>query len=278
MGNRTEIAAFLRAVRERKQPADVGLPGGGRRRTPGLRRQEVAELAGISIDHYVRLEQARGSRPSRQVLSALARALLLTADEREYLFRVAGESPSVVTRPCREVRPAVRYLLESLSNTPAYVVDAKYDVLAWNYLATWFIGHQDTMPPEGRNMVRSMFDLPDWHPRWLDEEMRQFARASVADLRAAYGRYPGDAGIAALVADLMATSTHFAAMWAAHEVEARHHLAKTIDHPNFGTLEFQCQVLHVSDTDQRLIVYCAEPGSSTDDTFKAIAAEAPSRA
>src|ERR1700722_13265220 len=131
---RTELAAFLRARRARLSPRQAGLPAAGapgRRRTPGLRRQEVAQLAGMSVDYYIRLEQGRGPHPSRQGLSALARALMLTADERDYLFRVAGESPPPVAGPSREITPGIRHLLDSLPQTPAYVVDAAYNVLAW---------------------------------------------------------------------------------------------------------------------------------------------------
>src|SRR5579859_7811758 len=127
MINRAELAAFLRARRARLSPRQAGLPADadpGRRRTPGLRRQEVAQLAGLSVDYYIRLEQARGPHPSRQVLSALARALLLTADERDYLFRVAGEAPPAPPRPGREITPGIRHLLDSMPDTPAYVVDA----------------------------------------------------------------------------------------------------------------------------------------------------------
>src|SRR5579863_6096659 len=139
---RTELAAFLRARRARLSPRQVGLPEAGtpgRRRTPGLRRQEVAQLAGMSVDYYIRLEQGRGPHPSRQVLSALARALMLTADERDYLFRMAGQSPPPPPAPSREITPGIRHLLDSLPETPAYVVDAAYNVLAWNKLATSFI-------------------------------------------------------------------------------------------------------------------------------------------
>ena len=116
--NRGELATFLRSRRHRLRPADVGLPGGGRRRTPGLRRQEVAQLAGISVDYYIRLEQARGPHPSRQVLTALGRALVLTADEREYLFRLAGESPPPTAGPSREISPGIRNLLDSMPRDP----------------------------------------------------------------------------------------------------------------------------------------------------------------
>jgi len=172
--NRAELATFLRTRRHRLRPADVGLPGGGRRRTPGLRRQEVAQLAGISVDYYIRLEQARGPHPSRQVLTALARALVLTADERAYLFRLAGESPPPTAGPSREISPGIRNLLDSMPETPAYVVDASYDVLAWNSLATYFVGDLSQVPEEDRNMLRWMFRLPATAPPWTDEEAVRF--------------------------------------------------------------------------------------------------------
>ena len=141
MRNRAELAGFLRARRARVSPQDAGLPEMGRRRTPGLRRQEVAQLAGISVDYYIRLEQGRGPHPSRQVLSALARALMLTADAREYLFRMVGEAPPQPARPSREITPGISHFLDSMPATPAYVVDAAYNVLAWNQLATHLIGN-----------------------------------------------------------------------------------------------------------------------------------------
>ena len=158
--SRADLAAFLRARRARLSPRQAGLPDAGlpgRRRTPGLRRQEVAQLAGISVDYYIRLEQARGPHPSRQVLLALARALMLTADERDYLFRVAGQSPPQVAGPSREITPGLRHLLDGMPGTPAYVVDAAYNVLAWNQLATHFIG--DLSGYDDRNMIRWTFLL-----------------------------------------------------------------------------------------------------------------------
>src|SRR5215472_13025312 len=166
--NRAELAAFLRTRRHRLRPADVGLPGGGRRRTPGLRRQEVAELAGISVDYSIRLEQARGPHPSRQVLTALCRALVLTADEREYLFRLADENPPPTAGPSREISPGIRNLLDSMPETPAYVVDAKYDVLAWNSLATHFIGDLSQFGADDRNMIRWVCRLPQTALPWTD--------------------------------------------------------------------------------------------------------------
>jgi transcriptional regulator with XRE-family HTH domain len=189
--NRHELAAFLRARRDRLRPAQVGLPGSSRRRTPGLRRQEVAQLAGMSVDYYIRLEQARGPRPSRQVLAALARALKLTADEREYLYRLADESPPRAA-PVREVSPGIRSLLDGMPETPAYVVDAKYDVLAWNQIATHFIGDLCRVADAERNMVRWMFAGAAAGLPWPDADAERFARSTVAELRAACARYPAD--------------------------------------------------------------------------------------
>ncbi|GAA3391235.1 helix-turn-helix transcriptional regulator [Cryptosporangium minutisporangium] len=271
MNSRDEVAAFLRARRARLKPAGVGLPDGIRRRTPGLRRQEVAQLAGMSIDYYIRLEQGRGPNPSRQVLSALARALMLNRDERDYLFRVAGENPPTVIRPARELTPAIRYLLASLSEVPAYVVDAKYDVLAWNDLAIHFISDLSLVPEADRNMVRWMFRRPDDDPHWDEESAEAFARSTIADLRAAYARYPGDPGIEGLVTELLGTSARFAEMWAAHDVEERRRIVKSVVSPLFGQLEFECQVLQIPETGQRLIFYCAEPGSPTHQVFRRLA-------
>jgi transcriptional regulator with XRE-family HTH domain len=268
---RTELADFLRTRRARLRPAEVGLPEVGHRRTPGLRRQEVAQLAGMSVDYYIRLEQGRGPRPSRQIVGALARALMLNIDEREYLYRITGESPPAPAGLDREVPAAIRILLDTLPHTPAYVLDAKYDVLAWNDMATHFIGDLRSVPAEYRNIIRWMFTRPAGDPHWTDEEHVRFARSCVADLRAAYARYPGDRGIAELVTELNGTSPRFARMWADHDVEVRRQIVKRIDHPVGGHLEFECQVLHVPDNDQRLIIYCAVPGSPTDAAFRRLA-------
>jgi transcriptional regulator with XRE-family HTH domain len=275
--NRDDLATFLRTRRDRLRPADVGLPDGARRRTQGLRRQEVAQLAGMSVDYYIRLEQARGPRPSAQILAALGRALLLSTDEREYLFRLAGESPPPAARPAREISPGIRNLLDSMPETPAYVVDAKYDILAWNPLATQFIGDLSAFGEADRNMIRWMFRLPVSEVPWTDEETVRFARSTVADLRAAYARYPADQGMRDLVTEMLAFSPQFGQMWAAHEVESRQPLMKRFVHPVGGPLEFECQILHVGETGQRLIVYCAAPGSQTQAAFRRMAAEVARR-
>jgi transcriptional regulator with XRE-family HTH domain len=271
--DRTELAAFLRTRRARLRPGDVGLPGGdpARRRTPGLRRQEVAQLAGISVEYYVRLEQGRGPRPSRQVLSGLARALMLTGDERAYLFRIVGENPPAAAGPSTELLPAVRYLLDNLGTTPAYVVNARYDVLAWNAMATHFIGDLSAVPLRERNLVRWSFSKVAMEHIGGNEGAIRFTRATVADLRAAYARYPGDPGMQSLVTELLGTSPLFAQMWQERDVAVRRGMFKRVDHPVAGPVEFECQQLRVSDSDQTMIVYCAEPGSATEAAFKRLA-------
>jgi transcriptional regulator with XRE-family HTH domain len=266
MVNHHELARFLRSRRARLRPPDVGLPEAPGRRVPGLRRQEVAQLAGMSIDYYIRLEQARGPRPSKQVLSAIARALMLTTDEREYLFRIAGEAPPPSGGPSSQVPQGIRNLLDLLE-TPAYVLDAKYDVLAWNRLAIPFIGDLDGVPQRDRNVIRWLFQRPDDDPHWDDEQSRCFVEASLADLRAALARYPGDPGIGQLVTELLGTSSRFATMWAEHKVEVRRTIRKSVRHPELGDLDLECQILHQQDSDQRLVVYTAEPGSATAAAF-----------
>ncbi|MGC4867438.1 helix-turn-helix transcriptional regulator [Micromonospora sp. DT53] len=268
---RDELAAFLRTRRARLRPAEVGLPDGVRRRTPGLRRQEVAQLAGMSIDYYIRLEQGRGPHPSRQVLAAMARALMLSRDEREYLFRIAGEHPPPTVGPSREVTAGLRHLLDAMTETPAYLVDAAYHVLAWNRLATYFVGDLAAVPDADRNMIRWTFRQPATNGYWDDAEVLRFVRSTVADLRAAYGRYPADPAIRELVTELLGTSPRFAQLWAEHEVGERRPVVKRVPHPDLGPLEFECRVLLVPETDQRMIVYVPEPGSPTKAAFRRIA-------
>ncbi|MFI6576607.1 helix-turn-helix domain-containing protein [Nocardiopsis sp. NPDC050513] len=270
MVDRRELAAFLRAGRARIGPRDVGLPDAGRRRTPGLRRQEVAQLAGMSVEYYVRLEQARGPNPSAQVLSALARALMLNVDERAYLFRVAGAPPPEARVPHQEVPAPVRHLIGDLTATPAYVLNARYDVLARNALATHFLGGA---PADGsrHNVIEWMFSAPDDDPHWADPDQEEFARQSVADLRVAYARYQGDPEIAAMVTTLLGTSPRFARMWEERHVRERRGTRKRMRHPVAGPLEFECQVLLIPDTDQRLITYCAAPGSPTEAAIRRLA-------
>ncbi|MFG6191597.1 helix-turn-helix transcriptional regulator [Nonomuraea sp. JJY05] len=266
--NRDELADFLRIRRSRVTPAEVGLPGGERRRTPGLRRQEVAQLAGMSIDYYIRLEQGRGPHPSRQVLNALARALMLGRDERAHLLHLAGHA--VETPRIREDVPeSLLHLITFMEEVPAYVLDARYDIRAWNPLANVLMGGLDTVPSDDRNVIRWVFMSPDIAEYLSDEEKGRFARASVADLRAAAGRYPDDRKIQALVAEMLALSPHFAELWARYEVEIRREQRKQVTHPLVGTIDAICQVMPVPDRDDlRLVLYTTEPGSPSHQALR----------
>ncbi|MEN3269271.1 MAG: hypothetical protein V7646_6165 [Pseudonocardia sp.] len=261
------MAAFLRRRRAAVKPADVGLPAGTRRRTPGLRREEVAGLAGMSVDYYIRLEQARGPRPSRQILAAIARALRLGDDERDYLFRVGGEVAGPAVGPSREVRPGVLHLLDRLQDAPALVCDASYDVLAWNPLAAALITDFSALPEAERNMVWRFFTSPRAGERHDPATAEQFARESVADLRAARARYPEDSRIALLVERLLARSPEFARLWAEHEVGVRRSGRKRLLHPSVGWLDLECEAMHLPEADQWVVFFTAPPGSPTSEAL-----------
>jgi len=266
--NRDELAEFLRSRRHRITPRQVGLPEGERRRTPGLRRQEVAQLAGMSIDYYIRLEQGRGPHPSRQVLNALARALMLYQDERTHLFQLAGQASDLPARRS-DVPASILHLISFLEEVPAYVIDATYDILAWNPLAGAVLGDLESRSPADRNVIRWVFADPDIAEILDDVEQGAFARASVADLRVAAGSYPDDAAIQGLVAEMLALSPEFAAVWARHEVCVRRQQRKRVSHPVAGHIDAICQVLGVPDRDDlRLVLYTTEPGSPSHQALR----------
>ncbi|WBQ03707.1 helix-turn-helix transcriptional regulator [Kribbella sp. CA-293567] len=266
--DRAQLAEFLRIRRERLRPDDVGLPAGLRRRTPGLRREEVAGLATMSTDYYTRLEQGRGPRPSRPVLSGLARALRLSEDERGHLFRLAGEQPAPQPGPPADVRTGVLRMLARL-DVPGLVLDAKYDVLAWNPLAAALITDFSAVPPRERNLLRLRFLSGSRQvDRFGERQTAQFARESAADLRAATGRYPDDSSIAALVTDLVEGSEEFARIWTLHEVATQQSMCQTILHPAVGRIDVVCEVLLIPDRDQRVILYTADPGSPSDQAIR----------
>ncbi|TDD03269.1 XRE family transcriptional regulator [Nonomuraea deserti] len=260
--DRTELADFLRRCRTRLAPADVGLSQGARRRTPGLRREEVAQLAGMSTDHYTRLEQARGSRPSRQMLAAVARALRLTGDERDHLFHLAGEEPPRITRPTTEhVRPGLLLVLDRLTDTPAQVLSDRGDILAQNAMAKALYGDASARPQADHNIAWRFFTDPSARELFPAEDHERAACAAVADLRATLARRPDDARLAGLVRRLRARSEEFSALWDTHHVAVRRADVKRFLHPVVGLLELECEVLANPEHDQRLIIYTARPGS-----------------
>jgi transcriptional regulator with XRE-family HTH domain len=260
--DRTELGAALRTWRERLRPADVGLPAGVRLRTPGLRREEVAGLAGMSVDYLTRVEQGRGPRPSEAVLGGLARALRLTDAERDHLFDLAGVASPPPGRIRSAVRPSVLRLMDRFTDLPALLLDAKCDVLAWNPLAAALLGDLSEVPPTWRNIARQAF-LGTSHSRVEagPDERERLDRAMVSDLRRTSARYPDDPGLARLITELRAGSDRFERLWTLRELDERHGDSKRIRHPELGVLDLDCNVLHVQGDDQVLLVYSAAPGS-----------------
>lgn len=256
--DRKQLADFLRTRRARVTPQDVGLPPNHRRRLPGLRREEVAQLAGISADYYARLEQSRSPRPSRQVLNALGRALMLTTEERSHLFHLAGEAPDEGMRPRQDVPEGIIHLLQGLDSTPAFVLDAKYDLLAWNEMLTALYGD---LPEGRRNVIRWTFGKDGRTDYLREEKSSVFIRGAVADLRTAVVRYPEDKDISNLVSEMLACSKEFAGLWAKHDVEVQRDSVKRFRHASVGMVDLRCQMLHIPDRDQRLVIYTAAPGS-----------------
>ncbi|MDN3238745.1 helix-turn-helix transcriptional regulator [Glycomyces tritici] len=273
--DRQQLADFLRTRRAALKPGDVGLPEGPRRRTPGLRRQEVAQLAGISVEYYIRLEQARGPKPSRQVLGALSRALMLVHDERAHLFNLADERPDTSAANRGEVPFTIRNLLAGLDDYPAYAVNAAYDMLAWNPTADRLMGWLSQLEPAQRNILRTNFSGPHAAAALSDERYAGFLRQCVADVRASLARDPADSVLRALVDDLLRSSPEFGELWADHEVGVRTVQTKQVVHEEYGPLEFDCQVLEVPGTCFRLIFYVPQPGSRTAEVFAMMAALTP---
>jgi transcriptional regulator with XRE-family HTH domain len=270
--NRAELARALKRARGRVQPEDVGLPAGLHRRVPGLRREELAMLAGISVDYVVRLEQARGPQPSEQVLTALCRALRLETDERDHIFNLAGAPPPHSGQIDLHVRPSMLRLIDRFHDLPALVTSAKGDVLAWNAMSSALHGDWSRLRPERRNQPRLRF-LPDPTdpPRstvgGTRDERAATAAQTVAHLRAVAGRYPDDAGLARLLEELLAGSKEFRELWADTDAGGWRSHTKTVIHPTLGQLTLECDTLHVPDVDQSLLVYSAAPGSAAAEAL-----------
>lgn len=268
---RSGLGAFLRSRRERITPSDVGLPAGRRRRTPGLRREEVAQLAFISTEYYARLEQARGPSPSREVLAGLARALRLSDSERDHLYHLAGVPPGPPPGPSRDVRPSILNLLGRLPLAAAIVISAISEVLAWNELAAALLEDYSAVPRRDRNLARRAFLGPKPEGRRLYgvSDAEGFAHAVVVGLRTALARYPGSAEVAALVDELVAGSDEFAGLWASGDIgTTTAGLRKTFQHPLVGPVTVNCDVLDVADRDQRVVIYTADPGSPSEEALR----------
>lgn len=252
--HRDQLADFLRRRREAISPAEAGLAGGPRRRTAGLRREEVAMLAGMSVDYVVRLEQGRSSQPSTQLLGALARALRLSDDERGHLFHLAGHQPPPADGVARLARAGLVRMLDLLGDTPALVVSDLGEVLAQNRASTLLTGDHTGFTGDRRFMVYRWFTEPAVRAVSPDGEQDQHGRQLVADLRATAGRRSADPTVIALVDRLQAVSADFRRLWAEHEVKVRRADRKSFQHPRVGLVVMDCETLVTPDLGQQLLV------------------------
>jgi transcriptional regulator with XRE-family HTH domain len=275
---RSELAGFLRARREALRPEDVGLPGGGRRRTPGLRREELATLAGVGTTWYTWLEQGRDVQASLAVLEALAQALRLTPAERGHLIRLGRGEPAPPLPPQKEtVSPALRRLIDSLNPTPAYLLGRRFDFLAYNRAAAVLFPAIESAPPAQRNHLWLVFMHPAWRELYPDWEPN--ARRLVGRFRAAYAERVGDPAFESLLEQLLAGSPEFRDWWPRHEVVASGEGRKEIEHPIAGHLEFEHAVfLHAEKTEQRLVLYSPREGTDTAERLEALLAERGAKA
>ncbi|MFD9960274.1 helix-turn-helix transcriptional regulator [Amycolatopsis sp. NPDC058986] len=252
-----ELAAFLRTRRESLDPRDFGLPSHRQsRRTPGLRREEVAELAGVSIDYIVRLEQGRGLRPSADVVEALATALRLAPGERAYLFGLTRQRPRGTDKPAAVAAPQLTRLVADLSPLPAMVLNHRYDILAWNGEMTRLLVDFDTLPPQQRNAMWLCLMHPGMRAFYVDRE--RVVREGIAHLRTAWAAHPEDQALTDLIAEFMAHDEEFARLWAERDVKVNGRGRKEVRHPDTGVFAVDFEVLTpLQDPDQRLLIYRA---------------------
>lgn len=266
--DRPQLADFLRRRREALQPEDVGLARGPRRRTSGLRREEVALLASMSTDYYGRLEQQRGPQPSESMLAAIARALRLTQDERDHLFRLAGHTAPARSHRSDHVSPALLRVLDRL-DTPAQVVTDLAETLAQNPQAVALVGDQSQFTGLARSMFYRWFTDPETRAIHDPAEHDRLTRTYVGSLRIALARHPEDERGSAIVEALLAVSPEFAARWEEHDVSARpSDQRKVFLHPQVGRIALQCQTLVAESEAQALLVYTATPGSEDAEKLR----------
>ncbi|WP_329454850.1 helix-turn-helix transcriptional regulator [Streptomyces sp. NBC_01497] len=257
-----ELAVFLRGRRERLHPRDVGLPLRRQtRRTPGLRREEVAELAGISIDYLVRLEQARPLRPSADVVEALAGALRLAPDERTYLYDLTRQHPRTTAKPPTTAAPPLTRLVTDLSPLPAMVLNHRYDILAWNPEMARLLIDFDTLPPEQRNAMWLCLIHPETREYYVDRE--RVVREATAYLRSARAAHPDDQVLNELIAQCLTQNEQFSGLWAEGDVKINGRGHKVIRHPDAGDIAVRFEVLvPLQNPDQRLMICRAADGDS----------------
>lgn len=274
-----ELGRFLRARRTQTAPEQVGLKvGAGLRRTPGLRREELATLTGISIDYYVRLERGKETRPSPSVVDALARALRLDDAEHQHLrelaVRAARYAPEPPPAPSRTVRPHLKQLLETMRPNPAYIVSRSMDLLAWNTGGLALYAGLADWPATRRNLARYLVLHPAARELFPDWDIQ--IRACIARLRALAGTAPDAPDLTSLVGELVLKSPDFAKLWERYDVTGRKATHKTFHHPQVGAITLAAQSMELDGTPgQRLVAYAAEPGTPDHDTLLLLDMTAP---
>ncbi|MFJ8887803.1 helix-turn-helix domain-containing protein [Streptomyces sp. NPDC102402] len=273
LDRRAELSEFLRSRRARLKPEDVGLPDFGRhRRVPGLRREELAQLAGVSVAYYTRLEQGNGQNVSGEVLGAIASALRLTDAEQAHLTHLAKPKQHRRKRPVRQqrVRGALCQLLDSMDGVPAYVTGRRAEILAWNRMAAAVFGDWSQLPPQERNWARLVFLRPEYRDLYV--EWDQKASDIVSYLRMDAGCHPDDPRLSALVGELSVKSEDFRRLWARHDVKEKSHGVKRLDHPLVGELSLSYETFALpDDAEQSVVTYHAEPGSASAEALRLLA-------
>lgn len=267
------LGATIRAWRDRLPPSAVGLPTARARRAIGLRREDLADLAGVSVDYVVRLEQGRATTPSAQVVVALARALQLTTAERDHLYRLARLAPPGDGTISERISPGVHRVLTRLGDAAVAVFAADWQLIWWNRSWTALLGDPSTVPPGLRNFARDRFPVSSDRPRlaqWpvasLDEDGSDVA--IVSDLRRATGRYPHDARLAGLIRILITGNQRFAELWTSGTVGAHREDHKTIQHPAVGPVVVDCDVLTDGDSELKIVILTAAPDSEDETKLR----------
>ena len=262
------FGVLLRGWRDRLDPADAGLARSPKRRARGLRREELAQLAGLSVEYVLRLEQGRATNPSAQVVAALTRALQLTRGERDQLYRAAGLLPPQDSVVDEHVPPGIQRLCARLGGTPIGVFAADWTLLWWNDMWTALLGDPATLPDRERNLARMLFGTGEGHaylrPMHSSAGWDSFEAAIVADLRDVVARYPGDAGLVALISALRRSSASFDHLWRTVPTATLTGDEKTITHPTAGDITVDCDVLTVPGADLRIVAYTTAAGSEND--------------
>lgn len=263
-GCMNEFASVLRSWRDRVSPTDVGLPAGSGRRSVGLRREELAALAGISVDYIVRLEQGRALHPSAQLLRALAVALRLSDEERDHLYRVAGAAPPSADVVPQHISAGVQRIVDRLRDVPLAVFTATHDIVLWNPLWAALNGDPSRYVGMERNLVWRHFMIGHDGTEFDNQHEEDFASDLAADLRAAAGRYPRDRALTRLVKNLRAESPEFERRWAEARIAEHRSSQKTVTDTPVGPITVDCDVLVAPGSDLRIVVYTVAPNSADE--------------